>query len=574
MKKFLLPIILAVAGVVLFILPLFQSSGDIDVKIQPAGVIMPAAYKVYANPNVAGGRFNLFKAVVKNTGSGEIKNFRVQFKVPGLIDEWADVPTATNLLPGQTAVVTCFPVFPQSITERNTSSKEKTEIKFLYGGKANPIEHDESFTFDMTSVNDIVFTNMSDQDKAGFSDLAENRDLYACMVSAEDPIIKHYAETVQQRILCGESGAGVGGNGQITDKDLAEKVRVMEGVYNATLISHMVYSETQSGEAQFGDNTSSTEHIRLPREVVSGNTGLCIELALLHASVYKAAGLDPVIFLIPGHAYPGIKVGNQYVAIESTGIGGVGLGSIMNADQALQSGMTELKTFYTEASKGNPAYRLLDINELYSDGYQDMELKPDPILAGEADKITQTWPTCLLSAIAEAQRAAPARSAAPVRRTTYAPRPRNNNDNNNNDNKPSTSGWTSYSLSNVSVSYPADWKVLFRPVAQFPAIVMMAVSADRTGMVELYNVPGAYNPEQAAAYIRTTLARMGENVTYSEAGSYNGFTRFNGTTYNGQAALKWVGFFKNSGSGVEGVVVGTPGGGDRAVLNQIVGSIQ
>ncbi|HZY40355.1 MAG TPA: hypothetical protein VFE53_27075 [Mucilaginibacter sp.] len=565
MKKYLLPIILAVAGVVLLILPMFQSSGEIDVKIQPATVIMPAAYKVYANPNVAGGRYNLFKAVVKNTGAGEIKNFKVQFRVPGLIDNWADVPTATNLLPGQTAVVTCFPVFPQSITERNTSSKEKTEIKFLYGGQANPTEHDESFTFDMTSVNDIVFTNMADQDKAGFNDMAENRDIYACMVSAEDPIIKHYAETVQQKILCGEQGAGVGGNGQITDKDLAEKVRVMQGVYNATLISRMVYSETQTSVTQFGDNTSSTEHIRLPREVVSGNTGLCIELAILHASVYKAAGLDPVIFLIPGHAYPGIKVGNQYVAIESTGIGGVGLGSIMNADQALQSGMNELKTFYQEASKGNPAYKLLDINELYAQGYQDMELKPDPILAGEADKITQTWPVCLLSAIAEAQKAAPA-----ARRTAYAPRPRNNNDNN----RPSSSGWTSYSLSNVSVSYPADWKVLFRPVAQFPAIVMMAVSADKTGMVELYNVPGAYNPEQAAAYIRTSLARMGENVTYSEAGNYNGFTRFNGTTYNGQATLKWVGFFKNSNSGVEGVVVGTPGGGNNAVLNQIVGSIQ
>jgi len=36
MKKFLLPIILAVAGVILLLLPLFQSSGDIDVKIHYA----------------------------------------------------------------------------------------------------------------------------------------------------------------------------------------------------------------------------------------------------------------------------------------------------------------------------------------------------------------------------------------------------------------------------------------------------------------------------------------------------------------------------------------------------------
>ena len=152
------------------------------------------------------------------------------------------------------------------------------------------------------------------------------------------PVIKHYAQAVQQKILCGEAGAGVGESGQVTDKEINEKVRVMEGVYNATLISHMVYSETQSGVTKFADNTSSTEHIRLPREVVSGNTGLCIELAILHASVYKAAGLDPVIFLIPGHAYPGIKVGNEYIPIESTGIGGVGLGSIMSAQAGFTKG--------------------------------------------------------------------------------------------------------------------------------------------------------------------------------------------------------------------------------------------
>src|SRR5580692_8479295 len=117
MKKFLLPLILLIAGIGLIAYPLFESSGDIDLKIQPANVIMPAAYKVYANPNVMGGRYNLFKAIVKNSGSAEIKNLHVQYRVPGLIDDWTDVPAATNLLPGQTAVATCFPVFPQSITE-------------------------------------------------------------------------------------------------------------------------------------------------------------------------------------------------------------------------------------------------------------------------------------------------------------------------------------------------------------------------------------------------------------------------------------------------------------------------
>src|SRR5450432_2238687 len=391
MKKYLLPGILLLAGIAFLLFPYLFSSGSIDLKIQPASVIMPAAYKVYANPDVAGGRYNLFKAVIKNTGSSEIHNLKVQYRVPKYIDDWTDVPAPSDLLPGQQAVVTCFPVFNQSITEKNTSSKEKTEIRFYYGGKSNPTEKDESFVFDMTSVNDIVFSDMSDKDKAYNSDYATNMSLYACMVGSQDPIIKYYAQQVQQKVLQGEQAAGVGGGGNVGEKEINEALRVMKGVYEATRLTKMVYSETGAGESKFGDNSTSTEHIRLAREVVTGNTGLCIELALLHASVLKAAGNHPIIFIIPGHAYPGIKFGNSYYALEATGIGGEGLGSIMTADQALQSGMKELNDFFTAAQQGKPGYYLLDIDKLSDEGYKEMELKDDPFLRQKVDQLTQSF---------------------------------------------------------------------------------------------------------------------------------------------------------------------------------------
>ena len=564
MKKIILPLALAIAGIGLIAYPFFLSAGDIDLQIKPAGVIMPAAYKVYANPGVMGGRYNLFKAIIKNSGNSEIKNLKVQYRVPNLIDAWTDVPAATNLLPGQIAVVTCFPEFPKSITDRNTSSKEHADIRITYGNKANPTEKDESFPFDVTSVNDIVFSGMADQDKAYTSDYMDNKDIYACMVSSEDPIIKHYAAAVQDKILCGETGAGVGGNGQLTDKDLQEKVRVMEGVYNATLLSHMVYSETQSGVTTFSDNTSSTEHIRLPREVVSGNTGLCIELALLHASIYKAAGLHAVVFLIPGHAYPGIKLpGNQYVAMESTGIGGEGIGGKMSAAQALDAGTKELNTFFDEARKGNPQYQLLDIDNLYGLGFKDMELKEDPIQSGEADKITQAWPTCLISALNAS--APPPTPAAPnhiMARTRPARTSRRG------------SNWMPYSINGMSFIYPINWQVINRPLNQLPGLLSVIIAPNRTAQIESYHISNAGSPQEAMGYIRSVINSMGENVQYSQTGVVNGFIRFNGMTNSNQGTLKWVGFFRNSGDGVDGVIVGTPGGTSNAILSEIVNSIK
>ena len=411
MKKIILPILLLIAGIGLIAYPFFLSSGDIDLQIKPAGFIMPAAYKVYNNPEILGGRFNLFKAIIKNPGNSEIRNLKVQYQVPDIINEWTDIPAATNLLPGQTAVVTCFPDFPESITGRNTASKATAKIRITYGSKGNPVERDEAFTFDITSVNDIVFNSMPDQDKAFVGDMGENDVLYACMVASEDPVIKAYAAKIQGKVLCGEEGAGVGGSGDVTQKDLDEKRRVMEGVYEGTLASQMHYSETSADLVTFSDgNTSGTEHIRLPREVVGNNTGLCIELALTHASVYKAAGLNPVIFLIPGHAYPGIKVGSGYMAIEATGIGMNG--QSMSPDQAYATGIHELGEFFDAVKKGDPRYKILDINQLNSQGFQEMELKTDPTLQKGMDDNTANWPACFATYFARAAAAAAAHSTA------------------------------------------------------------------------------------------------------------------------------------------------------------------
>lgn len=557
-KSLLLPAVLLIAGVCIIVFPSFVSSGDIDLKIQPVSVIMPAAYKVYGNPDVAGGRYNLFKAVIKNTGNSEVKNLKVEYRIPKLIDEWTQVPSTSNLLPGQTAVVTCYPAFSQSITQRNTSSKEKAEIRVTHGAKGNPNEKGESFSFDMTSVNDIVFSGVADQDKIYVGDYNDNCVLYACMVSAGDPIIKHYAEQVQQRILCGETGAGVGSNGEITDKELQEKARVMEGVYNATLLSHMVYSETGTNYVRFGETTSSTEHIRLPREVISGNTGLCIELALLHASVYKAAGLSPVIFLIPGHAYPGIKVGNSYLAIESTMIGGEGIGGRGTADQALSRGMQELKEWYANVQKGNPWYRVLEIDDLYNNGFKDMEMTPDAIQSAEVDKIINAWPTCLLTAVVPSARPSHSEERHETRRG---------------DNHPNAnSSWTSLDNGGIGCNYPASWSAVSNPLPQLPQLTSVFFSPDRTDQVELYRMPMGPTPQQAIAYIRSVITRMGENITYQQSGMIGDITRFDGRSAGSNGVLTWAAFFRMTNNGTVGLIVGSKRGAD-AVTNSIINSI-
>ncbi|HVZ96726.1 MAG TPA: hypothetical protein VG847_07615 [Chitinophagaceae bacterium] len=567
MKKFLLPAILALAGLGFILVPNLFSSGSIDLKIQPASVIMPAAYKVYANPDVAGGRYNLFKAVVKNTGSSEIHNFKVQFRVPKYIDDWTDVSAPKDILPGQEAVITCFPVFDQSITQKSTSSREKAEIRFLYGSKANPTERDESFNFNMTSVNDIVYNDMNDSEKVYGNDLFTNMPLYACMVTSEDPIIKYYAQQVQQKVLQGEQAAGVGTGGGITDAKIKEIIRVMEGVYDATRLTKMVYSETSGGVSTFGDATATTEHIRLPREVVTGNTGLCIELALLHASVLEAAGNHAVIFLIPGHAFPGVKVGdNGYMAIEATGIGGQGLGGVASAQQAFAAGEAEMDTFFMMRNKGMPGYFLLDIDGLNDEGYKQMEMKDDQYLRAKVDQLAQSFTGGGMEYNQPQQQQGQEQGGGGDETTV---------DNNTPSNSNNTTAMETY-RGLISFQYPASWQRRNRPVPQVPILTTMFTSpGGRHGAVEIYQVPGAASASQALAYIQQTLAKYGVQVRYQGDGEQNGLTRVAGISQDKTGNYRWEGFLKVVNGGVEAVVVGAGRNASfTAIHQQIMNTIQ
>jgi hypothetical protein len=383
MKKYILPLVLLFAGLLFMLFPSLFLPGKIDLTIKPVAFIMPVAYKVYSNPDVVGGHYNLFSAIIKNTGSAEINNLRLQYRVPKYIDDWKDVPMPADLRAGQEVVVTCFPVFNQAITTHKTSSKEKTDIRFFYGNKSNPTEKDASFVFDMTSINDIILSDTNDKGKVDSAEYANNCALYACMATSQDPLLKYYAANIQEKLMT----AGVPPY-RSEQEIVKESVLLMKVIYYATAVSKIVYSETSAGTSQFGSNTTATEHIRLPREVLFSKTGSCAELALFNATLLKTMGYHAVIFLIPGHAFPGFKLGNYYYAIESTGIGGAGLLPVMTPDQAYREGMKEAKVFFIARQKGVPGYYLIDLEELDDEGYKEIELNDDQSLR---EKVDQLW---------------------------------------------------------------------------------------------------------------------------------------------------------------------------------------
>lgn len=354
--------------------------GELGVQIFPLHAVMPAAYKVYANPGALDGRYYFSKIVLDNKGGGQLQNVKVEYAVPGYIN-WVQAAEIKHILPKGSSVVTIYPQFPQKVTEKSTESTERMQIRVTYQSGGKQEKYEKTYPFQMLSRNDFLYTNIALNEIRGIQDMEDNNDLAPVFITPQDPIVKYYTQHIQEKVLGGET-ASVG-------SDMNEAIRFMKGVYEATRRSGMVYSGTSGLQAELGDIKSTQQRVRLPREVITGNTGLCIEMTFLYASVFAAEGLEPFLFFIPGHAYPGIRFNGQFLAIESTAVNGAGLGGVSSADEAFEKGMKNLQKFFDNYQQGVPGYSIIDVNALVKSGVHQMELTDDAFLRVKVDEIAQ-----------------------------------------------------------------------------------------------------------------------------------------------------------------------------------------
>jgi hypothetical protein len=74
----------------------------------------------------------------------------------------------------------------------------------------------------------------------------------------------------------------------------------------------------------FGANVDVSERIRTPRESILATSANCIDAAVLYASAFENLAMEPVIVLVPGHAYVGVRTAENsqkylYIDVALTG---------------------------------------------------------------------------------------------------------------------------------------------------------------------------------------------------------------------------------------------------------------
>lgn len=541
MNSKLIPLSIILLGVLCFSGSFFMSNSfheDLDVQIDKTAFIMPAAHRVYANPDALNGKYYLFKAKITNNGNSTLEDVTVKYRIPDYID-WTELTVSGVMFPGQTIVVPCYPKFKDNITEKTTESIEKAEIEISWDGAEEDDIIEEEFSFKLTNRNEYVYTGIKKEEISTWSDVYDNDALIACFVTPNDPVVKYYTQNLQEKLMKGESAS-------ISRKE-EDGIKFLAGIYEGTRKSHMVYSGTKGIPQSTDDVQSMVQQIRLPREVITGNTGLCIELSCLYASVLSAAGIDPIIYMVPGHAYPGFRMNGNYYAIEATGINGEGLGGILTAEDAFKQGQKQLQEFMQRAQNGDPRYTIVDIHNVNQEGATAMDLKDNDFMRKKVDEIVASW------------------------ESGHSSQPNNNNRGTNKPNNSIIGPDNTLRTNALSFAIPNGWQTVMKPVPQVPILTAQVLAPDQMTTVSIYDIPVS-NIQQAMSSINQYMLGFGMEMQYQNKGN-----TISGQTYSANGTFSWIGKTIRTNNGIRVVAVGTPDylyNQNSGIINQVYNSIR
>src|SRR6201995_4784569 len=131
------------------------------------------------------------------------------------------------------------------------------------------------------------------------------------MVTPNDPVVKEYAAAITKRL---------GGTLAGATQDPEQVVELMKGTYDYMRETGMRYASSEGVPVSIGDIKTLVQTVRLPRDVITSNNGLCIDLAILWASVLDQLGCQPCIVMPPGPAFTTVVAGDKYYPVECTAI--------------------------------------------------------------------------------------------------------------------------------------------------------------------------------------------------------------------------------------------------------------
>ncbi|MEK7483819.1 MAG: hypothetical protein AABZ60_05765, partial [Planctomycetota bacterium] len=329
-----------------------QVNNQLEWETQPfimSCIAKSYGYKKFENLWIACVRF-------RNTGNQILKEYRIRFRVAKYSPNWSPWESCSIVVPGQTVVDPYFPLLDiEEIGKVEGRRQSVIEVEYEYKQADGTLKtKTEARNIEILGKNEVTYSSILREDQKDFYDRFNLCSyILASFVTKDDPVIQQVAGRVSGKIAISASS---------TDE---EAILFMGNLYEFMQTCNIAYQTPPEGDVE----GRFFQHVKYGRDVLQNRAGTCIDLAIFFASVCEAVGLDPVLYLIPGHCFPAVilpKSGNV-LAVEAT--------VIVNCDflKAAQIGKANLD----KINNGLSAY-YVQISKARESGIHSMELKPLP----------------------------------------------------------------------------------------------------------------------------------------------------------------------------------------------------
>jgi len=151
------------------------------------------------------------------------------------------------------------------------------------------------------------------------------------------------------------------------EKTTFEEVRAIYNALKRKGVSYVKSSGTLGARA----NADLTERVRMPFESVGQVSANCIDGAVLYAALFENLGMDPVIVLVPGHAYVGVRLApdsKQFLYIETA-----------------LTGRAPFETAVRSANAGLARYTESQVIRIPIEDARDQGIYPMPAFPGDSE---------------------------------------------------------------------------------------------------------------------------------------------------------------------------------------------
>ncbi len=264
-------------------------------------------------------------AIFTLTNQGEqVVKVKLVSEIEGFTEQAIDT---LDLAAGQSVEVEQTPIMKTGARNQLNEGQSASfhyKLTFLENGDEKLLD-EQSITVDMMSKRDLVVVIVDENGEL----VGDFREYVAAWVTPASPAVEKLLRDATQ-YMPGEAIYGYQAGERGVLPQLAAIYRVLNDDYRIRYVNTPV--SLASTEKTF------VQRVRLPAETIAQQAGNCIETATLYAAAIEAMDMNPLIVLVPGHAFVACETSDgshQYIFVETTVLGqGLTFEDALEAGQA------------------------------------------------------------------------------------------------------------------------------------------------------------------------------------------------------------------------------------------------